>query len=127
MAKQRRILARLHRPDPHEIMEMHDADDLMVLHHQKRRDLVADVFQSLGHQGVGSDGAGLAGHDVGDRRLERIPGLEVTAQVSIGDDPDQLARVQTPPRNQSPWRTFRRSRPPSGRAPRCGERARPYA
>ena len=99
----------------------------VVLDHDERRDLAADLLKRLRDQRVGGDGAGLARHDLGDRRIEREAGLEMAAQVAVGDDADQPAVVEGRRRSQNPWRTSPRSRPPFWRGPRCAECVRPCA
>jgi hypothetical protein len=74
-------------------VKVHDSDHLAALDDQQRLDLVADLFERLGDQRVRRDRARAPGHDGGDGCVEREIGFQVTAQVAVGDDPRELARV----------------------------------
>src|SRR5208282_4441800 len=84
---------RSERADAHQIVEMHDTDHLAALHHQKRRDLVADRFQRLGDERVRRDRAGLLGDYARDLGVEGKIRLQMTAQVAVGEDADEPAAV----------------------------------
>ena len=83
----------LQRADAHEIVEMHNTDDLPALDDQEGRDLVADALERLGHQRVRADRARPSGHHALDRGFEREVRLQVAPQVAVGDDADQPLAV----------------------------------
>src|SRR5271165_6031782 len=84
---------RSERADAHQIVEMDDPDHLAALHHQKRRDLVADLLQRLGDERVRRDCAGLLGHYARDLGVEGEIRLQMTAQVAVGEDADEPVAV----------------------------------
>src|SRR6185437_5028707 len=83
----------LERPDPHEIMKVHDSNHLAALDDEERLNLVADLLKRLRHQRVRRDGARALRHDVADGGVEGEIRLQAPAQIAVGYDPGEPAAV----------------------------------